>query len=141
MFDNKKIILASRSPRRQMILTEAGIDFMVKPVDIIEDHNIDLPADQIAQFIAEHKAMQFPYLKANEIVIAADTTVIVGEPSILSFCFNHALPTCCRRLCAAHGVDPTATKCRCFPPWISSLVLGCGSASCPNVQSSPPTHA
>ena len=37
MFDNKKIILASKSPRRQMLLTEAGIDFTVKPVDILED--------------------------------------------------------------------------------------------------------
>lgn len=79
MFDDKKIILASKSPRRQMILTEAGIDFTVKPVDIIEDHFINLPVDEIAQHIAEQKTKQFPYLRENEIVIAADTTVIINN--------------------------------------------------------------
>jgi septum formation protein len=86
MFDDKKIILASRSPRRQFLLTEAGIDFIVKPVDIHEDHTINLPVHEIAQHIAEQKAKQFPYLKEKEIVIAADTTVIfedyiLGKPS------------------------------------------------------------
>ena len=79
MFDNKKIILASKSPRRQMILTEAGIDFTVRPVDILEDHFVNLPVDEVAQHIAEQKAKQFPYLKENEIVIAADTTVIIND--------------------------------------------------------------
>jgi septum formation protein len=79
MFDDKKIILASKSPRRQFILTEAGIDFTVKSVDIFENHFINLPVDEIAQHIAEQKAKQFPYLKENEIVIAADTTVIIDE--------------------------------------------------------------
>ena len=79
MFDDKKIILASKSPRRQFILTEAGIDFDVKPVDILEDHFINLPVDEIAQHIAEQKAKQFPYLKEKEIVIAADTTVIIND--------------------------------------------------------------
>lgn len=79
MFDDKKIILASKSPRRQMILTELGIDFTVKPVDILEDHAANFSADQIAQHIAEQKAKQFPYLKENEIVITADTTVIIND--------------------------------------------------------------
>ena len=73
------IYLASKSPRRQMILTEAGIDFTVKPVEILEDHFINLPVDEVAQHIAEQKAKQFPYLKENEIVIAADTTVIIND--------------------------------------------------------------
>ena len=79
MFDDKKIILASKSPRRQFILTEAGIEFTVKPVDILEDHYVNLPVDEIAQHIAEQKAKQFPYLKEKEIVIAADTTVIIND--------------------------------------------------------------
>ena len=79
MFDDKKIILASKSPRRQMILTEAGIDFTVKPVEILEDHMVNLPADEVAQHIAEQKVKQFPYLKKDEIVIAADTTVIIND--------------------------------------------------------------
>lgn len=79
MFDDKKIILASKSPRRQMILTEAGIDFTVKPVEILEDHMVNLPADEVAQHIAEQKVKQFPYLKKDVIVIAADTTVIIND--------------------------------------------------------------
>lgn len=79
MFDDIKIILASRSPRRQILLTEAGIDFIVKPADIHEDHSIKMPVYQIAQHIAEQKAKQFPFLKENEIVIAADTTVILDN--------------------------------------------------------------
>lgn len=79
------IILASRSPRRQIILTEAGIDFIVKPVDVSEDYHSMLPAKDVAKFLAEKKARQFPFLKKNEIVIAADTTVIkngtiLGKP-------------------------------------------------------------
>ena len=62
-----------------MILTEVGIDFTVKPVDIFEDHFVNLPVDEIAQHIAEQKAKQFPYLKEDEIVIAADTTVITNN--------------------------------------------------------------
>lgn len=79
MFDDKKIILASKSPRRQIILTEAGIDFTVKPVQIHEDLFVNLPVDEIAQHIAEQKAKQFPFLKENEIVITADTTVIIND--------------------------------------------------------------
>ncbi len=62
-----------------MILTEAGIDFVVKPVDILEDHFVNLPIDEIAQHIAEQKAKQFPYLHKDEIIIAADTLVIVND--------------------------------------------------------------
>lgn len=86
MFDDKKIILASRSPRRQIILTELGIDFIVKPVDILEEFHNNLPVDEVAQHVAEQKVKQFPYLKEKELVIAADTTVIInntilGKPS------------------------------------------------------------
>jgi septum formation protein len=62
-----------------MILTELGIDFSVKPVDILEDPAPHLPVEQVALHIAEQKAKQFPYLKENEIVITADTTVIIND--------------------------------------------------------------
>lgn len=79
MFDDKKIILASKSPRRQFILTEAGIDFDVKPIDILEDYTRNIPIVEVAQHLAEKKAKQFPYLRENEIVLAADTTVIIND--------------------------------------------------------------
>jgi septum formation protein len=79
MFDDKKIILASKSPRRQFILTEAGIDFDVKPTFIHEDYYTNIPIDEVGQHLAEIKAKQFPYLRENEIVLAADTTVIIND--------------------------------------------------------------
>lgn len=79
MFDDKKIILASKSPRRQFILTEAGIDFDVKPIDILEDYTRNIPIVEVALHLAEKKAKQFPYLRENEIVLAADTTVIIND--------------------------------------------------------------
>lgn len=86
MFDDKKIILASKSPRRQFILTEAGIYFSVKPVHVLENYAEGIPVNEVAQHLAEKKAKQFPYLKENEIVLAADTTVIIenkilGKPT------------------------------------------------------------
>lgn len=79
MFDDKKIILASKSPRRQFILTEAGIYFDVKPVHVLEYYNDTIPLFEVGQHLAEKKAKQFPYLKKNEIVLAADTTVIIND--------------------------------------------------------------
>ena len=55
MFDDKKIILASRSPRRQMILTEAGIDFIVKPLDVLESYRSTVPIDEVPRYIAKKK--------------------------------------------------------------------------------------
>jgi len=78
MFEDKLFILASKSPRRQMILTEAGFDFIVKPVDISEDYHGMLPVEDVAKYLAEKKAKQFPFLRDNEIVIAADTTVVIN---------------------------------------------------------------
>jgi len=78
MFEDKLFILASKSPRRQMILTEAGFDFIVKPADISEDYHGMLPVEDVAKYLAEKKAKQFPFLRDNEIVIAADTTVVIN---------------------------------------------------------------
>ncbi len=79
MISGKKIILASSSPRRQMILTEAGIDHIAKPVDITEEYYDHLHVDDVAKYLAEKKAKQFPYIKENEIIITADTTVVVNN--------------------------------------------------------------
>jgi len=74
-----KLILASKSPRRQMILTEAGFDFEVKVIDIEESYPEVMHASDVAQYLAEKKAKQVPFLKPNEILITADTTVVLNE--------------------------------------------------------------
>ncbi len=85
MLENLKkyhVILASNSPRRRELLAGLGIDFEVKVLpDIEESYPDNLPADRIAEYIASEKADAYrPTMAADELVITADTVVIVdGE--------------------------------------------------------------
>lgn len=84
MFDNLKkyhIILASNSPRRRELLGGLGIPFEVKVLpDIEESYPEDLPVCQIAEFIAKEKAAAYQKVMAdNDLIITADTIVIVGD--------------------------------------------------------------
>jgi septum formation protein len=73
------LILASASPRRQQLLEQAGFTFSVKKTDVEEDFPDDLPVDEVAEHLAVRKAHSFTGLAGNEIVIAADTTVVLGK--------------------------------------------------------------
>jgi septum formation protein len=71
-----RIILASRSPRRQQLLRQLGIKFDVVIRDYIETYPPDLSGEEIAVFLAREKASSFRNkLSDNEIVITADTIV------------------------------------------------------------------
>ena len=73
------IILASNSPRRQELLQKVGIPFTVKVKEIDEQFPADIETDEVARYLAEQKAEAFlPYLH-DELVITADTTVILGQ--------------------------------------------------------------
>lgn len=78
-FEDHTIILASQSPRRQQLLSEAGIAFIVKPVNYNEEYHGNLPADAVAKYLAEQKARHFSNLQDWEIVLTADTTVVINE--------------------------------------------------------------
>lgn len=75
------IILASNSPRRRELLGGLGIQFEVKVLpDINEDYPHDLPVSQIAEYIATEKAEAYrPQMADNNLIITADTIVIVGD--------------------------------------------------------------
>jgi len=75
------IILASASPRRQELLSKAGFQFEVFTADIEETYPDDLPTDQIAEYIAEQKALAVASKieVKNTLIIAADTIVIYGD--------------------------------------------------------------
>ena len=84
MLDNIKkyhIILASNSPRRRELLGGLGIDFEVKVLpDIEESYPAQLPVEQIAEYIAMEKADAYrAVMDDNDLVITADTVVIVGQ--------------------------------------------------------------
>ena len=78
---NKKIILASKSPRRSHLLREAGFDFEIKTKEVEESYPDALPADDVAPFLAEKKAMAcFEFLHSEEqILLTADSVVILDE--------------------------------------------------------------
>ena len=84
MFENLKnyhIILASNSPRRRELLGGLGLPFEVKVLpDIEESYPNDLTVSQIAEFISTEKAAAYRELMAdNDLIITADTVVIVGD--------------------------------------------------------------
>jgi len=77
------IILASKSPRRQELLTLMGLNFKVLLKDVDESYPAGLEPAEIALYIAEQKAKAFD--AAEEVVITADTIValngeILGKP-------------------------------------------------------------
>lgn len=77
---NKKIVLASQSPRRQQLLADLGFDFDVrtKPVDEVFPDN--LPSNQVAEYLAKLKATAFlSELKDDELCITADTVVVLKD--------------------------------------------------------------
>ncbi len=76
---HKKIILASKSPRRQELLKGLDLDFEIRTMDIDEDFPASLMAEQIPMYLCKLKADAFlPELKAGEILITADTVVWVN---------------------------------------------------------------
>jgi len=81
-----RIILASRSPRRQQMLTELGLEFDVVVREYDEVYPDCFTGKEIAEYIAREKAASFQNeINDNEIVIAADTIVwcnnkVLGKP-------------------------------------------------------------
>ncbi|HET6178702.1 MAG TPA: Maf family protein [Candidatus Sulfotelmatobacter sp.] len=72
-------VLASASPRRQELLRHAGISFTVQPADIDESPLTgEAPAD-CAKRLAREKALAVWQMRTQDIVLGADTIVVVDE--------------------------------------------------------------
>lgn len=90
MFENLqkyRIRLASNSPRRRELLSGLGIDYEVKILpDIDETYPGTLKGEEIPLYIAREKAAAYlPSMKADELIITADTIVyidgeVLGKP-------------------------------------------------------------
>ncbi|HWE48497.1 MAG TPA: Maf family protein [Bryobacteraceae bacterium] len=72
------LILASRSPRRAELLTAAGFDFTVRAADIDETPRQSEDPRTYVLRMAEEKARAIES-SGGEIIIAADTIVLLGE--------------------------------------------------------------
>jgi septum formation protein len=78
--NNKRLILASKSPRRQELLKGLDVGFEVKTKDTDESYDESTPLFDVAEVIAGKKALAFRNeLKTDEIIITSDTVVIVGD--------------------------------------------------------------
>jgi septum formation protein len=79
------LILASASPRRRQLLEEAGVEFLILPVDVDETPPPALEPEEVATALAERKARVAAALTHHRPVLGADTIVtlegeILGKP-------------------------------------------------------------
>lgn len=75
----KKIVLASKSPRRKQLLESIDIPYEVRTLDVPEDFPPALQAGEIPLFLSKLKASAFKDSMAeNEIIITADTVVWIN---------------------------------------------------------------
>ncbi|AFJ07858.1 septum formation protein Maf [Prevotella intermedia] len=80
-FKDYHIILASNSPRRKELLRglDIAFDVRVQP-DIAEDYPADTAPADVAVYISREKANAYKdTIAENELIITADTVVIVGN--------------------------------------------------------------
>ncbi len=77
----KKVILASNSPRRKLLLGGLDLDFEVRVIDDIdESYPEGLEPKSIAEYIAKKKADAYKQtMNADELIITADTIVVLGN--------------------------------------------------------------
>lgn len=81
---NHKILLASKSPRRSELLTQAGISFEIYSMDVEELYPKELDIYSVPEFLAKLKAdASLEVLNTDfEIIISADSVVICNEEII-----------------------------------------------------------
>jgi septum formation protein len=75
----KNIILASQSPRRKELLELLDLNFTVEVREVNEVFPESLEVDKVAEYLAKLKAAAFTNIPTDQIVITADTVVILDE--------------------------------------------------------------
>ena len=76
---NYRLILASKSPRRQELLSKLDLSYDVRVKSIDESYPSHLPKNEVAEFLAIEKSKAFGDIEANELLITCDTTVVKGH--------------------------------------------------------------
>lgn len=73
-----QLILASQSPRREMLMKELGLRFDIIPLSIDESYPKELLLEQVPEYLAKKKAAPFlKNIQDKQIVITSDTVVIL----------------------------------------------------------------
>lgn len=92
---SKPLVLASNSPRRKEIMHNAGYEFTVKVIPTDENFSEEMPVEEVPVFLARTKAECFRENLQDEIILCADTVVIIDQENkkstILNKPANHAV--------------------------------------------------
>ena len=73
------LVLASASPRRQDLLRNAGISFVVQPANVDETPLPGESARECAERLAREKALAVWMKRPEDLVLGADTVVVVED--------------------------------------------------------------
>ncbi|WP_040573409.1 Maf-like protein [Pontibacter sp. BAB1700] len=76
---SRPILLASNSPRRKELMAGLGLQFEVHVKEVNEDFPEHMQREQVAEFLASHKADAYTSDLQNEVLITADTIVCLGD--------------------------------------------------------------
>lgn len=81
-----KVVLASSSPRRALLLKQIGLSFTIDPSNVDETVSEQLLPTEIVQVLASRKGMDVATRHDHSLIIASDTIVslndqLLGKPS------------------------------------------------------------
>ena len=74
-----RLILASASPRRRELLSLLGVTFEVRPADLDEALQPAEPPREYVSRLAEEKALALAAGAGDDFILAADTSVVIGD--------------------------------------------------------------
>jgi septum formation protein len=77
--DDHRLILASNSPRRRDLLTQAGLKFSVIPSEVDERKVAQSDPDMLVRSLAASKANEIARTHPDSWVIGADTIVVIAN--------------------------------------------------------------
>ncbi len=73
-----QILLGSASPRRQKLLQQMDWNFKTVSIKADESYPDILPASEVPEYLAIKKSLAYEKLKKNELLITADTIVVLN---------------------------------------------------------------
>ncbi len=114
------IVLASASPRRQEILRNAGVEFVVQPAEIDETVGPGESPRECAERLAREKAHAVAKQEPGRYVLGADTIVVV-DGMVLGKPCDESDAARMLRLLSGRGHEVITGVCLIGPGWTESV--------------------
>jgi septum formation protein len=77
-------ILASKSPRRQYLLKDLGLNFEIRTKEVDESFPKELQAEQIPLYLSEKKANEFTDELTDQMIVITSDTIVWVENQVLN---------------------------------------------------------